>query len=141
MLWFAVFPRKLMFLWRSIAIDLGRMVEHLDADLDRARITFADGGLQIHQQVFAAHGIEFAKLLHFQSWLPSNGFPECLVAGLTTDGVVRGERDALGDCYHRLRLRASNAADLFRDGVEGKAHSFQMDGLGFDSSSPKNRFR
>lgn len=99
------------------------MVEHSDAGFDRSRIAFTDGGLQIHKQVFGARGIEPAKLFHFQSGLSSNGFPESLMAGLTTDGVVRRECDASRDRYQRLCLPASYTADLLRDGVEGKPPS------------------
>src|SRR5258708_28403964 len=124
-----------MTLCSGIAIDLCSMVEHLDADFDRTRTTFSDSRLQIHKQIFGPRDIEFAKLLHFQSWLPSDGFPECLMAGLPSDRIVRRKCNALWDRNQSLRLPATNPADLFRDGVEGKTHSLQMDGLSFDPSS------
>src|SRR6266446_3717934 len=107
-----------MFLRRCIAIDLGRMVEHLDADLDRARMALADARLKTHVEFLRARVIEFAHLLELKCRLASERFAEGLMARLFSNPVSSRERNPVGYGDQRRCMPKTHAANLLGDGVE-----------------------
>jgi Transposase DDE domain len=76
---FAVLASQFVSLRGGVAINSCLVAQYLDADLDRAGVSFADARLQIVQHLFAPCVVELAEFLHRQRGLA----PDRLLEGLT----------------------------------------------------------
>jgi hypothetical protein len=73
--------------------------------------------------ISSARGVEFAHFLDLQRRLPGNAPAERFVTGLPRNQVIRRKSYASRDFDQRLRLTATDPADLLCGGVERKAHA------------------
>src|SRR6266851_4974493 len=77
---------------RFVTVDLGFVHQHLDSDLDAARISFADSWLKRQEHVFTAFGVEFAVSLSLGIGKPGDAALKRSVNGLRGYAVLLGER-------------------------------------------------